>query len=98
MEEAQQTLDDLLSGERHRIWLGSGAVKKMRDRDMLLWLSNHIDEIRARTESVELGGVHPNSEHLKLALLKLRLIRDNRECLCQLYPTYMLFDPRVLEV
>lgn len=97
IEVVQGILDDILSGDRRRIGSGSCAVVALRDKQMLTWLSQHIDDVRQRTEGVELGGVHPNSAHLRTAILKLQIVRDEKECLCQLYPGYLMFEPEKLE-
>jgi hypothetical protein len=87
-------LEDLTSGDAHRIWAGSCAVAKLRDRQELDLLSAHLPEIEKKTQNIDLGGaLFPNREHLRFALRKLHYYRSKAGCLCRLYPGHLMFDP-----
>lgn len=91
-------LEDILSRDPHRVWLSSCAIIKLRDTAILDELVTYLEEIRSATEGVNLGGmVYPNASHLAFALAKLEFIRDDRGCLCQLYPRYEFYDPKLEE-
>ena len=88
-------LQDFLSRDAQRIWAASCAVIRERDAAQLDELSAHLPVIRRATYGVELGGaLFPNAQHLKFALEKLEFWKEKRGCLCQLYPRYLLFDPK----
>ncbi len=89
-----QLLEDITSGDPHRIWSASGAIRRLRDKETLLLLVQHLDEIKEKTRGIELGGMlRPNSSHLNFALRKLEFVRDEQGCLCLLYTEDDLFDP-----
>lgn len=87
-------LEDITSGDAHRIWASSCAIAKLRDERELSVLSAHLSEIEKATSGITLGGaLFPNSEHLKFALRKLRYYQSKSGCLCRLYPDYLMFNP-----
>ena len=87
-------LDDLLSRDATRIWSAASAIRRLRDTEQLARLAAKLDEIRAATQGVELGGaLRPNSSHLEFALKKLEFTRDARGCLCALYEMDGMYDP-----
>ena len=87
-------LADFLSGDPHRIWSASCAVRTLRDPAVLQHLATHRDRIRASASTVPLGGmVRANSTHLDFALTKLAFVADAAGCLCLLYTRDDLYDP-----
>jgi hypothetical protein len=87
-------LADLLSRDPTRVWSASSAIRTLRDSKELRRLSQHLDQIRQDTNTVQLGGaLRPNSSHLKFALFKLAFVAKSEGCLCQLYAADDLFDP-----
>ena len=87
-------LEDITSGDPHRIWSSSGAIRLLRDMDELKDLAGHIEEIKQKTEGVPLGGIlRSNSTHLAFALRKLEFVKSSSECLCRLYLMDDLYDP-----
>ena len=87
-------LKDITSRDPQRIWWSSSAIRRLRDKETLALLVQHLDEIREKTRGVELGGVlRTNSSHLDFALRKLEFVRDERGCLCLLYSEDDLFNP-----
>ena len=87
-------LEDLTSGDPHRIWSGAHAVRTLREPEELAELAKNISKIRRRTRGVDLGGAfYPNVGHLEFALQKLMFIRDRKGCLCYLYTQNMFYDP-----
>ncbi|KLJ02558.1 hypothetical protein [Luteimonas sp. FCS-9] len=87
-------LDDLTSGDAHRIWSAAGRIRHLRDMAALTHLADHIATIRARTRDIDLGGaLRPNASHLRFALRKLAFVRDGAGCLCTLYPADDFYDP-----
>jgi len=87
-------LNDLISGDSHRIWEGACAVRVLRDIDQLRELSRHIAEIDEKTRSVSLGGAfRPNSAHVKFALKKLQFVKESAGCLCRLYAHDEFYNP-----
>lgn len=87
-------LDDLLSGDPGRVWAACGAVMRSWDRAALRMLAARVEEIRAATAGVDLGGaLRSNRTHLDFALRKLAFA-TGEACLCGLYPLYDLYDPR----
>lgn len=92
---ADALLTDLTSRDRTRIWSAAGAVRMLRDRDVLGALAAHVEAIRTATHGVDLGGaLRPNATHLALALRVLEHVRDDGGCRCTLFPTDDQFDPR----
>ena len=88
-------LEDITSGDPHRIWSASSSIRRLRDKEVLSLLVQHLDEIKEKTRGIELGGMlRPNSSHLNFALRKLEFIRDQHQCLCRLYTEDDLFDPK----
>lgn len=88
-------LQDITSGDSRRIWSSSSAIIHTRDEETLDLLSAYLPEIRAKTAGIDLGGaLFPNSEHLKFALRKLEFYKNKTGCLCQLYPDYLMYDPK----
>lgn len=87
-------LEDLTSGDAHRIWSSTCAVAKLRDESELDLLCAHLPEIEKKTQGIELGGaLFPNSEHVRFALQKLHYYKAKQGCLCRLYPDRLMFDP-----
>jgi hypothetical protein len=87
-------LEDLTSGDAHRIWASSCAVAKTRDAQVLEMLAAHLAEIKRATKDAELGGMlFPNKEHLKFAIQKIEYFAAKKGCLCRLYPKYLMFNP-----
>jgi hypothetical protein len=87
-------LEDITSGDAHRIWESSCAIATLRDAHELDLLAAHLPEIEQKTKDVDLGGaLFPNREHLKFALHKLHYHRSKRGCLCHLYPDRLMFNP-----
>lgn len=87
-------LDDLTSKDPTRIWAASSAIRTLRDSVLLAELAAQIEQIRASTQGVELGGVlRPNASHLNFALRKLEWVRNAEGCLCGLYPLDEMYDP-----
>jgi hypothetical protein len=87
-------LEDITSGDAHRIWESSCAIAKLRDTHELDVLAAHLPEIEKKTEGIDLGGaLFPNREHLKFALRKLRYHKAKAGCLCRLYPDRLMFNP-----
>jgi hypothetical protein len=90
----QNLLEDLTSGDPTRIWSGAGAVLRSWDLAQLGDLAAHLAEIREATTGIPLGGaLHPNSAHLNDALARLEHVRDQRGCLCALYPSSQFNNP-----
>ena len=88
-------LEEITSGDPHRVWSSSCAIIKLRDADELDHLSASLSEIKKKTKHVALGGaLFPNAEHLRFALRKLEYHRDRAGCLCRLYPEYLIYDPK----
>ena len=87
-------LEDITSGDAHRIWASTCAIAQLRDARELDVLAAHLPEIEKKTSRIELGGaLLPNREHLKFALRKLRYYKSRAGCLCRLYPNYLQFNP-----
>ena len=87
-------LEDITSGDAHRIWASACAIAKLRDTSELDLLSAHLAEIEAKTSGIPLGGaLFSNSEYLKFALRKLRYHQAKAGCLCRLYPEMVMFNP-----
>ncbi len=88
-------LEDLTSGDSMRIWSSACAIIKLRNAQTLDCLTAHLGEIEDKTKHVALGGaLFPNSVHLRFALRKLAYHRDHPDCLCRLYPEYLLYNPQ----
>lgn len=88
------TLEDLLSRDTQRVWAASSEVAQTRDAQELTLLADHLEQIQAATDGLDLGGArYPNNERLKFALGKLEFWRSKRGCLCQLYPDYLFYNP-----
>ncbi|MEW5734360.1 MAG: hypothetical protein AB1921_05875 [Thermodesulfobacteriota bacterium] len=86
--------EDLTSGDPQRIWSASCAVRTSRNMAELEALAGRIEEIRAKTKGVALGGAfRPNASHLAFAIRKLQFVRDSGGCLCELYPEDEMFNP-----
>lgn len=87
-------LDDLLSGDRQRIWAASWEVIYSRDTALLLHLAEREPEIRTATRDVELGGMlRPNRAALDFAFQKLAFYAADHGCPCALYLSFDLYDP-----
>jgi hypothetical protein len=92
--DSDEILQDLMSGDPHRLWLASGAVTESRDEPALARLAAHLPEIRSRAEGVDLGGMmRSNSLSLAFALRKLEFYGSEHGCPCTLYPEYDMYDP-----
>jgi hypothetical protein len=88
-------LEDITSGDSHRVWSSSCAVITLRDTSELNSLASNLQEIKGKTRNLALGGaLFPNSEHLKFALRKLEYHKECVGCLCLLYPEYLMYDPQ----
>ena len=88
-------LADFLSGDPHRIWSASCAVRTLRDPAVLRHLATQREQIRASASTVPLGGmVRANSTHLDFALAKLAYVAEASGCLCLLYTKDDLYDPK----
>jgi len=91
-EEAH--LADFLSGNPHRILDACGVVIAMTTKDDLRYLANNRSEIEKATAPVDLGGgIISGETHLKQALRKLRVIAENRDCLCSIYDKWPFSNP-----
>jgi hypothetical protein len=87
-------LRDLTSGDAHRVWSACGGIARLREPAALDFLAARLEEIRAATDGVPLGGaLLPNAVHLRHALRKLEFWRAREGCLCRLYPEYLFYDP-----
>ncbi|MDQ1832984.1 hypothetical protein [Massilia scottii] len=88
-------LADILSRDPIRVWSASGAIIHLWDRAALDMFAAHLADIQRATSGLALGGaVFPNAEHLKFALRKLAYHRDTAQCLCALYPDYLMYNPQ----
>jgi hypothetical protein len=93
-QDPRRLLDDLISRDPQRIWSASCAVHRLRAPEPLAILVQNLDLIRTRTAGINLGGaLRANASHLAFALRKLEFVRDERGCLCALYPLYDLYNP-----
>ena len=87
-------LDDITSGDAHRIWESACAIATLRDASELDLLYAHLPDIENKTRGIDLGGMlFPNREHLNFALRKLRFYKSKAGCLCRLYPERLMFNP-----
>ncbi|MCC4241323.1 hypothetical protein [Thalassospira povalilytica] len=89
-------LEHFLSRAPHKVWLASCEIRKLRDRDKLLEISEHLKKIRKETKNVFKNsgpGLLSNDYHLNFALKKLSFIRETEACQCELYPSNMFFNP-----
>ena len=87
-------LEDLTSGDTHRVYTAAWAIIRLRDADELDALAAALPEIRRSTEGLELGGiVVSNNAMLAFALRKLEYHRDRAGCLCRLYTQFLYYDP-----
>ncbi len=88
-------LQDITSGDAHKIWASSCAIIYLRDPHVLDMLSSHLSEIQETTRGIALSGAFfPNSKHLNFAICKLDYHKNKRGCLCRLYPDYSMYDPK----
>lgn len=91
-------LEDLTSRDPARIWAAACVVRGLTDPELLATLVTHLPEIRANTRGINLGGgLIQKSYHLDFAFTKLEYIRDQKGCLCGLYPLDMFFEPAAEE-
>ncbi|RYZ85945.1 MAG: hypothetical protein EOP04_14900 [Proteobacteria bacterium] len=87
-------LQDITSGDSHRIWKSACAIATLRDIQELELLAAHLPEIEKATKGIDLGGaLFPNQKHLEFALHKLRYFKSKAGCLCRLYPDRLMFNP-----
>jgi hypothetical protein len=87
-------LQDITSGDPHRIWMALGAIIQSRDEPALARIAARLPEIRSRTEGVELGGMlRSHKVSLNFALRKLEFYGAEHGCPCTLYPEHDLYDP-----
>jgi hypothetical protein len=88
-------LDDLMSGDRQRIWSASWEILRSRDENLLLDLARRLPDIERATRDVELGGMfRSNRGTLEVAFQKLRFYGDgNGGCPCSLYSSIDAYDP-----
>lgn len=88
-------LDRLLSNDPAQISAASRVLRALRDARELRALVNHLDDIRAHARA--LSARQPTDERtaaLDFVLHKLEHVRSSSRCLCALYLTDDLFDPR----
>jgi hypothetical protein len=87
-------LEDLTSGDAHRIWSSACAIRRLRDPEELALLVDNLESIKASTQGVALGGaLRANASHLSFAIRKLEHVRSTRDCLCLLYTMDDLYNP-----
>ncbi|CUI09136.1 hypothetical protein BN2497_13049 [Janthinobacterium sp. CG23_2] len=88
-------LDDMLSRDPMRVWSASGALIHLWDRTVLDMFAARLGDMQRATKDVALGGaVFPNAVHLNFAFRRLAFHRDTRQCLCALYPAYLMYNPQ----
>lgn len=88
-------LDRLLSNDLAQITAASRVLRALRDARELRTLASHLDDIRAHARA--LSARQPADERaaaLDFVLHKLEHVRSSSQCLCALYLTDDLFDPR----
>lgn len=89
-------LEEITSGDAHKIWAGAHAIIHLKDEARLMTIARHLADIRKTTSGVELGGLFcPNKYHLQFAIKKLEFVAlpNPKPCICSLYPEYMMFSP-----
>ena len=86
--------EEITSRDSVKVWSSSGAIIKLRDTRELDLLASNLEEIRRKTDNLQLGGmVFPNAAHLAMAIRKLEYYRAGSGCLCALYPEYLFYNP-----
>ena len=89
-------LEKFLSGDAYLVWEACSELKELRCEEELLRLAAHTNKIEKTTKNIFDGdgpGLLSNYYHLKFALRKLKFVRDDIGCLCELYPHNMFFNP-----
>lgn len=88
-------LEDITSMDPTRILSASWDIINLRDKKQLKILSENVEEIKAKTDGIELGGSHaPNQRALNQAIAKLRQLMISDVCFCDFYQQGENFNPR----
>lgn len=83
----KKLLDDILSHDAHRVWLSSGTLAKYsQNEDIMREFIPYLDEIKAETRGLELGGlIGTNKRFVDKVIRILEHYKVGEGCSCCLF-------------
>ncbi len=83
-KSTNELLAGILSGDPKQVWCSSCTIMKMsQDDEQIKEFVPYLDEIRAKTANLELGGaLAPNSRFVKKVIRTLEHYKTNQQCSC----------------
>lgn len=95
VKSTNELLDEILSGNPHKVWSSSCAIMKLsQDDERIKEFIPHLEEIKSKTANLDMGGLLlPNDRFVKKVIKILEHYQKGQECSCCLLdgndnPTY----------